>query len=91
MPDVTVHPHGARWAIATSDTSSPVREFETKEAALSSARELAGGGSVDVLDEDPSTLGGSEDDRDPGAADTVKGPGGGLGDPDHTRAEQGGL
>ena len=91
MPDVTVHPHGERWAIATSDTSSPVREFETRDAALSSARQLADGGNVDVLDEDPTTLGGSEGDRDPGAADPVRGPGGGMSDPEHVRAEQGGL
>lgn len=91
MPDVTVHPHGDRWAVATSDTSSPVREFETREAALSSARELADGGDVDVLDEDPTTLGGPERDRDPGAGDPVRGPGGGISDPEHTRAEQSGL
>lgn len=91
MPDVTVHPHGDRWAIATSDTSSPVREFETREAALSSARELADGGDVDVLDEDPSTLAGSDGDRDPGAADAIEGPAGGIGDPEQARAEQGGL
>lgn len=91
MPDVTVHPHGDRWAIATSDTSSPVREFETREAALSSARELADGGSVEVLDGDPSTLAGSEGDRDPGAAEVARGPADGMTDPDHPRTEQGGL
>jgi len=90
MADVTVHPHGARWAVATSDTSSPVREFETREAALTSARQLADGGDVDVLDSDPSTL--SEPHRESRAEDSSGGPpADGLTDLEHPRADQGGL
>ena len=89
MADVTVHRHGNRWAVATSDTSSPVREFETREAAVSSARLLAEGGTVDVVDEDPSTLAGQEDDVDP--AGTVGTSDDGMKDDGHLRSEQGGL
>ena len=56
MPDVTVHPHGGRWAVAEAGAESPLREYETRAAAESAARELADGGAVEVLEEDPSTL-----------------------------------
>ena len=89
MPDVTVHPHGNRWAVATSDSSSSVGEFETREAALSSARELAAGGHVEVLADDPSTL--IEPHGEPAAEETSQAPVDGLTEPDHPRVEQGGL
>jgi len=91
MPDVTVRPHGARWAIATSDTSSPIREFETREAALTSARELADGGDVEVLADDPSTLAESRRDTDARDTDTTAQPADGMTDPERPRTEQGGL
>jgi len=91
VPDVTVHPHGARWAVTTSDTSSPVREFETREAALTSARDLADGGNVEVLLNDPSTLTEPQHETRRGAADTAPGPADGTSDPERPRIEQGGL
>jgi hypothetical protein len=91
MPDVTVHPHGTRWAVATSDTSSPVNEFETREAAVIAARDLADGGDVAVLEEDPTGLEerggprtGALDHREPEPLD-------GMHQADHARDEQGGL
>jgi len=90
MPDVTVHPHGDRWAVATSDASSPVNEFETREAAEVAARDLAGGGSIRVLERDPSGL----DERggaDPASEGGLSEPVDGLTDLEHPRAEQGGL
>jgi hypothetical protein len=91
MPDVTVHPHGDRWAVATSDSSSPVREFETREAAITSARSLAGGGDVDVLEEDPSTLGREGGAPQPEGAELAPEAADGLTDPERPRTEQGGL
>ena len=91
MPDVTVHPHGGRWAVVEAGAESPLQEFPTREAAESAARQLAGGGSVDVRDEDPSGLG---DTAPPGGADadTVdRRPLDGLGDRERIRSEQGGL
>ena len=91
MPDVTVHPHGTRWAVATSDTSSPVNEFETREAAVLAARDLADGGEVAVLEEDPAGLDERGGPRE-GAEGHRRGePIDGVLDPDHPRTEQGGL
>jgi hypothetical protein len=91
MPDVTVHPHGTRWAVATSDTSSPVNEFETREAAVMAARDLADGGDVAVLEEDPTGL----DERGGARAGTERHrdhePLDGTLQSDHPRDEQGGL
>ena len=91
MPDVTVHPHGSRWALATSDTSSPEREFETREAALLSARELAAGGNIEVLDNDPSTLTEARGATQRAAERTTDAAADELSDPEHPRIEQGGL
>ena len=91
MPDVTVHPHGSRWAVATSDSSSPVREFETREAALTSARSLAGDGAVEVLEEDPSTLGDERGGAQPEGAEIAPAAADGMTDPERPRTEQGGL
>jgi hypothetical protein len=92
MPDVTVHPHGDRWAVALPDASSPVREFGTREAAESAARELAGDGEIEVLEQDPSSLGGgaqapAEGDED----DAPRPPVDGMRDRERLRTEQGGL
>jgi hypothetical protein len=91
MPDVTVHPHGGRWAVAESGTSTPVQEHATREAAESAARLLADGGTVRVLDEDPTTLDTSAPPG--GAADDSfdRRPLDGMGDREHIRSEQGGL
>jgi Uncharacterized protein conserved in bacteria (DUF2188) len=91
MPDVTVHPHGSRWAVATSDSSSPVREFETREAAITSARSLAGDGSVEVLEEDPSSLGEERGAAQPEGAEIAPEAVDGMDDPERPRTEQGGL
>jgi hypothetical protein len=90
MPDVTVHRHGDRWAVAESGAESPLREFETRAAAESAARQLAAGGAVEVLDEDPSTLGAparSPDDDE----DVPRRPVDGLRERERLRTEQGGL
>src|ERR687893_614224 len=60
MADVTVHRHGDRWAVREGGEESPVREFPTREAAELAARQIAGGGAVEVLDEDPTSLERSE-------------------------------
>jgi hypothetical protein len=57
MPDITVHRHGDRWSVKEQGAESPVKEFPTREAAELAARDMAGGGSVDVVEEDPTTLG----------------------------------
>ena len=91
MPDVTVHPHGGRWAVAEAGAESPLQEYPTREAAESAARQLAAGGTVDVLDEDPTGLG---DTTPPGGAedDTFdRRPIDGMGEREHIRSEQGGL
>jgi hypothetical protein len=91
MPDVTVHPHGGRWAVVEAGAESPVQEHATREAAESAARQLAGGGAVRVLDEDPTGLGAS---APPGGADDDtfdRRPVDGMGEREHIRSEQGGL
>jgi hypothetical protein len=91
MPDVTVHPHGGRWAVVEAGAPSPLEEFATRDAAESAARHLAAGGAVNVLDEDPTGLGGN---RLPGGAKgehVDRRPLDGLGDREHIRSEQGGL
>jgi len=57
MPEITVFPHGDRWAVAEQGAESPVKEFPSREAAEMAARQMAGGGSVQVLDADPTGLG----------------------------------
>ena len=56
MTDVTVHRHGDRWAVREGGAESPTKEFPTREAAEMAAREMAGGGGVEVLEEDPTGL-----------------------------------
>jgi len=91
MPDVTVHPHGGRWAVVEAGASTPVQEHATREAAESAARKLAAGGAIHVLDDDPTSLDAS---GPPGGAhdDTFdRRPLDGMGDREHIRSEQGGL
>jgi hypothetical protein len=56
MPDITVHRHGDRWAVHESGAESPVKEFPTREAAELAARQMADGGAVDVVEDDPTNL-----------------------------------
>ena len=56
MTDITVHPHGGRWAITERGAESPIKEFPTREAAELAARDLADG-AVEVVEDDPSGLG----------------------------------
>lgn len=91
MPDVTVHPHGGRWAVAEAGAESPLQEFPTREAAESAAHQLAAGGRVDVREEDPTGLGAT---APPGGAEEEtfdRRPLDGMGDREHIRSEQGGL
>jgi hypothetical protein len=91
MPDVTVHPHGGRWAVVEAGASSPVQEHATREAAESAAHHLADGGRVEVLDEDPTSL---DRSAPPGGAEDEtfdRRPLDGMGDREHIRSEQGGL
>ena len=56
MPDITVHRHGDRWAVAEAGAESPVKEFPTREAAEMAARQMASGGAVEVVEDDPTSL-----------------------------------
>jgi hypothetical protein len=58
MAKISVFPHGDRWAVSAHGEESPSKEFPTREAAELAARELAGGGEVEVLEQDPTGLGG---------------------------------
>jgi hypothetical protein len=69
MPDVTVHPHGNRWAVREDGSESPIKEFGTRDAAELAARDLAQGGAVTVTEEDPSGL-----QEDPQAGEPVVAP-----------------
>jgi hypothetical protein len=79
MADVTVHRHGDRWAVREAGAESPVKEFPTREAAELAARQMAGGGEVEVLEEDPTSLQHSEprdaDEHEPEGDQGVRGPG----------------
>ncbi len=56
MPDITVHPHGERWAVLEAGAESPIKEFGTRAAAELAARDMADGGRIEVLEDDPSGL-----------------------------------
>jgi hypothetical protein len=30
MPDITIHPHGKRWALLEAGAESPIKEFGTE-------------------------------------------------------------
>ena len=61
MPDITVQRHGDRWSVAEQGAASPAKEFPTREAAEMAARQMAGGGTVDVREVDPTGLANSQD------------------------------
>ena len=70
MPDITVHRHGDRWAVAEQGAESPTKEFPTREAAELAAGQLAAGGTVTVTEDDPSGLEGPNP-RDAGEPETT--------------------
>jgi hypothetical protein len=89
MPDITVHRHGDRWAIREQGADSPVKEFPSREAAEVAARQMAGGGSVEVVEDDPTGLGAVENPErgDIAPEDDVS-----AGDPaERSRQQQAGL
>jgi hypothetical protein len=61
MPDITVHRHGDRWAVKERGAESPAKEFPTREAAEVAAHQMAAGGSVQVVDDDPTGLADAQD------------------------------
>jgi uncharacterized protein DUF2188 len=61
MADITVHRHGDRWAVEEAGAESPVKEFPTREAAELAARQLADGGTVEVVEDDPTGLAAAQD------------------------------
>jgi hypothetical protein len=61
MADITVHRHGDRWAVKEAGAESPISEFPTREAAELAATQMAGGGTVEVLEEDPTGLAAVQD------------------------------
>ena len=56
MPDVTVSRHADRWSVALRGQESPIEEHATREAAELAARQLAAGGTVEVIEDDPTGL-----------------------------------
>ncbi len=56
MPDVIVSRHADRWSVAMRGQESPVEEHPTREAAELAARDLAAGGTVEVIEDDPTGL-----------------------------------
>jgi hypothetical protein len=56
MPNIIVHPHGDRWSVREDGAESPVKEFPSREAAESAAHQMAAGGTVRVIDQDPTGL-----------------------------------
>jgi Uncharacterized protein conserved in bacteria (DUF2188) len=57
MPDIVVRRHGDRWAVFEAGAESATKEFETRAAAETAARDLAAGGAVEVREDDTSGLG----------------------------------
>jgi hypothetical protein len=91
MPDVTVHRHGDRWAVREAGAESPIEELPSREAAEMAARQLAAGGRVEVLEEDPTGL---ADIQDEGAGEPERRGSGDVNPVDPaqpTRFEQPGL
>ena len=90
MPDITVHRHGDRWAVHEAGAESPAKEFPSREAAELAARQMAGGGSVQVVEDDPTGL---ADVQDHGAGQAEPpDPKISAGDPaERSREQQGGL
>jgi hypothetical protein len=89
MPDITVHRHGDRWAVLERGAESPVKELPSREAAELVARQMAGGGAVEVIEEDPTGL---EEVQDAGAGDSVStGEAETVDTPESSRSRQAGL
>jgi Uncharacterized protein conserved in bacteria (DUF2188) len=90
MPDITVHRHGDRWAVEEAGAESPAKEFPTREAAELAARQMAGDGTVNVVEDDPTGL---ADVQDHGAgAPETEDPKISAGDPaERSREPQTGL
>jgi hypothetical protein len=59
--NITVYRHGDRWAVKEPGTDSPVKEFPTREAAELAASQMAGDGTVEVLEDDPTGLAAKQD------------------------------
>jgi hypothetical protein len=91
MPDITVFPHGGRWAVGEPGAESASNEFESREAAEMEARQLAGGGSVRVLESDPTGLEHEASDPASGADAAAGGPAQPAEVPESTRSTQPGL
>jgi hypothetical protein len=90
MPDITVHRHGDRWAVEEPDAESPAKEFPSREAAELAARQLAAGGSVEVVEDDPTGLAETQD-HDAGEAEAPD-PKISAGDPaERSREQQAGM
>ena len=88
MPDVTVHRHGDRWSVLERGAESPVKEFPTREAAELAARQLAAGGRVEVVEEDPTGL---DAGAEAGTGEAVTGAPEGVDARERTRSPQTGL
>jgi hypothetical protein len=58
MPDITVFSHGDRWSVAERD-AEPLKEFSSPQTAEMAARVMAGDGSVEILEDDPTGLDGA--------------------------------
>jgi hypothetical protein len=69
VADITVHRHGDRWAVMERGAESPVKEFATREEAELTARQLAGGGAVHVVEEDRTGMAATQD---PDAGEPVR-------------------
>lgn len=91
MPEITVFPHGDRWAVTERGAQSLSKEFLSREAAELATRHMATGGAAEALDEDPTGLAHVE----PGDAGRGDRPGTEppqpAGVPESTRAAQSGL
>jgi Uncharacterized protein conserved in bacteria (DUF2188) len=70
MPDISVIPHGDRWSVVEQGAESATKEFPTREAAEMAARQMADGGAVETLEEDPTGLRSAADDDSASPAST---------------------
>lgn len=84
MPDVTIHRHGDRWAVKERGAESPVKEFPSRAAAELAAQQIASGGAVEVVEEDPTGLEGEPVAEDHDTGERVDAP-------ERPRSRQAGL
>lgn len=89
MPDITVQRHGDRWSVLEQGSESPAKEFPTREAAEVAARQIAAGGSVRVVEDDPTGLEAGRETGEPAdpGIDEVKA----VDAPERSRSPQTGL